>query len=186
MKSTRLSARSHAPKPLPKQQDEIETQDFVISRISTLNVLLKRRAAIYARRNFDFTLTEWRIITLLRTLPPISVRELALEALADTALISRAAAGLVAEGYLVRKRNAIDSREAQLSLTPRGMKLSKEMCRASLDRNAELLQGYSDDKIKFLVSALDEMIIRAREMVALDESAAEQPSGAKVLRSERR
>jgi DNA-binding MarR family transcriptional regulator len=156
---------------LLKDLDTIETQSFVISRISTLNVLLKRRAAIYARSTFDFTLTEWRIITLLRTLPPISVRELSLEALADTALISRAAAGLVTKGYLLRKRSPIDSREALLSLTKRGMELSVEMCRASLERNDELLEGYSPKEIQNLVSTLDDLIVRARSMVQADEAA---------------
>ena len=153
-----------------KDLDTIETQSFVISRISTLNVLLKRRAAIYARSSFDFTLTEWRMITLLRTLPPISVRELSLEALADTALISRAAAGLVAKGYLSRRRSPIDSREALLSLTKRGMEVSIEMCRASLERNDELLDGYSPKEIQNLVSTLDDLIFRARAMVEADES----------------
>jgi DNA-binding MarR family transcriptional regulator len=156
----------------PRDLDVIETQSFIISRISTLNVLLKRRAAIYARDTFDFTLTEWRIITLLRTLAPISVRELSLEALADTALISRAAAGLVSKGYLLRKRSPEDSREALLSLTKRGMELSIEMCRASLERNDELLQGYSPEEIQNLVSTLDELIGRARSMIEADEAAA--------------
>lgn len=147
-----------------------ENERFVITRVSTLNVLLKRRAAIYARRSFDFTLTEWRIVTLLRTLPPISIRELAVEALADAAQISRAAASLASRGYLLRKRSAEDSREILLVLTRRGMKLSEEMCQASLDRNDELIAGYGADKIRSLVASLDELIERARAMVESDES----------------
>ena len=147
-----------------------ENERFVIMRISTLNVLLKRRAAIYARRSFNFTLTEWRIITLLRTMPPISIRELAVEALADAAQISRAAASLASKGYLLRKRSAEDSREILLILTKRGMKLSHEMCQASLDRNDELIADYSAEKIRTLVTTLDELIERARAMVESDES----------------
>ncbi len=172
MKTQSLPQRAKKPKiELPLEDlDTLETHSFVISRISTLNVLLKRRAAIYARSTFDFTLTEWRIITLLRTLPPISVRELSLEALADTALISRAVAGLVTKGYLSRKRSQIDSREALLALTKRGMELSIEMCRASLERNDELLEGYSPREIQNLVSTLDDLIVRARSMVQADEA----------------
>ena len=146
-----------------------EEERFVITRISTLNVLLKRRAAIYARSSFDFTLTEWRIITLLRTLPPISIRELAVEALADAAQISRAAASLSAKGYLLRKRSSEDSREILLILTKRGMKLSEEMCRASLARNDELIASYDQESIRSLVRTLDELIERARRMVESDE-----------------
>jgi DNA-binding MarR family transcriptional regulator len=143
---------------------------FVITRISTLNVLLKRRAALYARRAFNFTLTEWRIVTLLRTLPPISIRELALEALTDAAQISRAAASLARKGHLVRKRSPRDSREVLLSLTPRGLALGDEMYLASLQRNDELLAGYGADQIRGLITVLDHLVVRAREMLEKDEA----------------
>jgi DNA-binding MarR family transcriptional regulator len=143
---------------------------FVLSRISTLNVLLKRRAAIYARRSFGFTLTEWRIITLLRTLPPISIRELAVEALADAAQVSRAAANLAKKGFLLRKRSADDSREILLSLSKRGVNLCHEMWQDSVERNEELLAGYDGEKIRFLVSTLDQLIERARTMVETAEA----------------
>jgi DNA-binding MarR family transcriptional regulator len=154
----------------PDPPVEIETESFVISRISTLNVLLKRRAAIYARRSFDFTLTEWRILTLLRTLAPISIRDLSQEALTDAAQISRAAAGLVNRRYLSRARSPHDSRETLLTLTKAGRQLSEEMCRASLDRNDELLAGYGPGKIRLLVATLDDLIARTRALVQADES----------------
>jgi DNA-binding MarR family transcriptional regulator len=161
----------------PENMNAIETKRFVVSRISTLNVLLKRRAAIYARRSFDFTLTEWRIITLLRILPPISIRELSLEALTDSALISRSAARLVAKGYLSRVRSQLDNREALLSLTKRGMTLSTEMCLASLERNDELLEGYRSDEVEALVATLDDLIKRARNMVEADEATENSDGG---------
>jgi DNA-binding MarR family transcriptional regulator len=154
-----------------KKPAAMDTQRFVISRISTLNVLLKRRAAIYARRSFAFTLTEWRILTLLRTLAPISVRELSLEALTDAAQVSRAVAGLVSKGYLSRTRSPLDNRENLLTLTKPGLALSEEMCRASLDRNDELLRGYSRKKIAELVETLDSLIDRTRALVQADEAA---------------
>jgi DNA-binding MarR family transcriptional regulator len=166
----KLSAMKLTSPPAPATDlDTLETERFVISRVSTLNVLLKRRAAIYARRSFDFTLTEWRIVTLLRTMPPISLRELALEALIDAAQISRAAAGLVTKGYLTRKRSPLDNREALLTLTKRGRALSTEMCQASLERNEELLAGYSAGEVRALVATLDHLVARARTMVEEDE-----------------
>ena len=150
-------------------QDGIETERFLISRISTLNVLLKRRAAIYAKRSFNFTLTEWRIMTLLRTLAPLSVRELALEALVDAAQVSRSAAKLAKRGLLSRKQSPQDNREAMLTLTKRGMQISVEMCGASLNRNDELLEGYSESEVRKLVSTLDDLITRAHAMVLTDE-----------------
>jgi hypothetical protein len=49
------------------------------------------------------------------------------------------------------------------------MEISVQMCRASLDRNDELLAGYSERKIKSLVATLDDLIRRAQGMVEADE-----------------
>jgi DNA-binding MarR family transcriptional regulator len=152
----------------PDKASALETREFFISRVSTLNVLLKRRAAIYAKRTFGFTLIEWRIITLLPTVQPISIRALALQALVDAAQVSRAVSRLAARGFVARGRSAIDNREVLITLTRKGMALSVEMCRASLDRNDQLLQGKTPGEIESLNSVLDELIARARSLVESD------------------
>jgi len=167
-----------------EQKLALETRTFFISRISTLNVLLKRRAAIYAKRTFGFTLIEWRIITLLPTLQPISIRELAIHALADAAQMSRGISVLVKKGYLMRERSAVDSREAVISLTKSGAELSIAMFKASLRRNEELLKGHSPKDVQFLNTALDALIVRARTLVEEDvsEEGAEELSNDKPMR----
>jgi DNA-binding MarR family transcriptional regulator len=141
---------------------------FFISRISALNVLLKRRAAIYARRSFDIPMIEWRIITLLPTLQPISIRELAVQALTDAAQVSRGVAQLEAKGHVRRTRSAEDNREMLVSMTARGSRLSAEMCGASLLRSEQLLAGCSEREVESLNATLDTLIERARELVAGD------------------
>jgi DNA-binding MarR family transcriptional regulator len=165
-----MSTLLHDRRPPRKPNDVLENERFIFPRVSTLNVLLKRRAAIYAGRSFNLTLTEWRIMTLLRTLPPISVRELAIEALADAAQISRAAAKLAAKGYLIRKRSARDNREILLGLSKRGQNLSEELYQASLHRNDQLLACYDAATIRRLANTLDELIERARAMLELEIS----------------
>jgi DNA-binding MarR family transcriptional regulator len=147
----------------------------VIARISTLNVLLKRRAAIYAKRTYNLTMIEWRIATLLLVFQPISIRELSAHALADAAQISRGAAALAKKGYLQRQRSPLDNREILLSLTPRGKALSITMSNASLARNDELVEGRPREKVEALVALLDELIVRARSLVEGDESAEPAP-----------
>jgi DNA-binding MarR family transcriptional regulator len=153
----------------------LETRAFFISRVSSLNVLLKRRAAIYAKREFGFTLIEWRIVTLLATVQPISIRELALQALVDAAQASRGVAQLARKGFVARKRSVADNREVLITLTTAGMSLSIEMCRASLERNDQLLAGHTPKEVQFLNSALDALILRAQCLV--DEDTAGEPAG---------
>jgi hypothetical protein len=77
---------------------------------------------------------------------------------------------LAKQGFLRRKRSADDNREILLTLTKRGQKLGQEMWLASLDRNDELLAGYSAEKIRALVNTLDELVERAQLMLQSDES----------------
>ena len=158
------------PAPTLSRQDRkaLETRTFFISRVSTLNVLLKRRAAIYAKRAFGFTLIEWRIITLLPTVQPLSIRDLALHALVDAAQVSRGIAQLEKKGYLRRERSPVDSREVLVSLTPEGFALSAEMCKASLRRNEQLLREHTPTDVEFLNNALDALIERAQALLAAD------------------
>ena len=149
---------------------DLETRTFFISRVSALNVLLKRRAAIYAKRAFGMTLIEWRIITLLPTLQPISIRELAVHALVDAAQVSRGISRLVGKGLLSRRQSDVDSREALIVLTPAGMALSIEMFNASLRRNDQLLREHTPQEVEFLNTALDALIVRARSLVGEDDA----------------
>jgi len=158
------------PAPTLSRQDRkaLETRTFFISRVSTLNVLLKRRAAIYAKRTFGFTLIEWRIITLLPTLQPLSIREMAFHALVDAAQVSRGIAQLEKKGYLRRERSPVDSREVLVSLTPEGFELSAEICKASLRRNEQLLREHTPAQVEVLNNALDALIERAQALLAAD------------------
>jgi DNA-binding MarR family transcriptional regulator len=162
MKTT--SPLTRRPAPETSREDR-----FLFSRLSTLNVLLKRRAKVYAQDTFGFTLTEWRIVTLLRQHAPASIRELALEALTDAAQISRAAARLVKTGHVAREQSREDSREAQLRLTRKGLAVSNEMYEASLQRNEELVAGHSAGEVHAFATMLDLLIERAREQVEADE-----------------
>jgi DNA-binding MarR family transcriptional regulator len=153
------------------ERKALESRTFFISRVSTLNVLLKRRAAIYAKRAFGFTMIEWRIITLLPTLQPLSIRELAVHAVVDAAQVSRGLSQLEKKGYLKRERSPVDSRETLVSLTPSGYALSSEMYQASLRRNEQLLRENTPAEVDFLNSTLDALIERARGLVEADVAA---------------
>jgi DNA-binding MarR family transcriptional regulator len=152
-----------------KRDGFLSKPTFIISRISTLNVLLKRRAAIYAKRAFNLSPVEWRIVTLLLTYEPISIIELAKHALADPAHISRGAAKLAKKGYVVREQSPHDQREALLKLTKLGKTVSIAMNEASFTRNDELIQGREADEVQAIITTLDEFIARARTLVERDE-----------------
>jgi DNA-binding MarR family transcriptional regulator len=154
-----------------------EDRAFFIMRVSELNVLLKRRAEIYARRTFGFKLLEWRIITLLSSRQPLSIREMAIQALVDSAQASRAVSELETKGFVARGRSPDDNRVLQVTLTEAGMALSAEVCKASRDRNEQLLRGNTPKEVRFLNSALDSLILRARFLLEEDSAAERAEQG---------
>jgi DNA-binding MarR family transcriptional regulator len=164
-----------APQPAP--------DNFVVSRINSLNTLLKRRATIYAKRTFNLTQIEWRILTLLGVIQPISILALSYECATDAAQISRGVTRLAAKGYVLRQRSPEDSREARLVLTEKGMKLSAEMRQASHERNDQMIAGLKPADIQAVIATLDALIVRTRLLVAAEEEAlAALPVKSKAVR----
>jgi len=170
------------PTPGAGWSEALETRKFFISRVSRLNAVLKRRAAIYAKQTFDFSMVEWRIITLLPTIQPVSIKELAAAALTDGPHASRTVAELEARGYISRQRSELDSRAILVSLTAKGEAMSREMCQASLARNEQLLDGRTERQIDALNAEMDLLIERAESLLEADLirlRSASGPSGAK-------
>jgi len=163
------------------QSPGTEDRAFLIMRVSELNVLLKRRAEIYARRTFGFKLLEWRILILLTHKQPRSISEMATQALVDSAQASRAVSVLEARGLVARGRSPIDNRVLEVTLTEQGMALSAEISKASRDRNEQLLRGNTPKEVRFLNTALDSLIVRARFLLE-EDSAAEKAELARLAR----
>jgi DNA-binding MarR family transcriptional regulator len=96
---------------------------FLIYKIGVLRRLLDRYSNPAITDRFGLTVAEWRVLTHLYAVSPITARQLGLRVHADKAEISRACAGLVKRGLATRKADAKDRRSALLAITPRGERL---------------------------------------------------------------
>ena len=76
-----------------------------------------------------------------------------------------------AKGYLARGRSPSVNRVLQVTLPQKGKALSAQICKASRDRNEQLLRGNTPKEVRFLNSALDSLITRARSLPEEDEAA---------------
>ncbi|WP_167752962.1 MarR family winged helix-turn-helix transcriptional regulator [Pusillimonas caeni] len=142
--------------------------NLLAPRVNTLSKFLIRNAVKFAKEEFALSQTEWQVVALLGVLQPISIRELAYQALRDAAQISRAIASLAERGYIERKRSEADSREAQVSLSQEGASVYRHLAHAAIARNALLIEGYSPRQIQQFVSMMDVFIERARQAVEED------------------
>lgn len=71
-------------------------------------------------RQFDLSLTEWRVCAALRRQPHQRLSELAVNTSSDASTLSRTVDGMLQRGLLVRERSAEDARAVALALTPAG------------------------------------------------------------------
>lgn len=96
-------------------------------RITYIAKLIERETARALTDSFGISVAEWRVIAQLARSGPMTVRELAEQAWADRAEVSRAAASLITRGYVVRKVVAHDRRSPLFSCTPRGRALHRRI-----------------------------------------------------------
>ena len=110
-----------------------------IYKIGILRRLLDRYSGPSLTDQSGLTLAEWRVLTNLYSSSPTTSRQLCLQLHADKAEVSRACAGLIAQGYASRRIDATDRRSALIVITPRGERLHDTIIplRQALQRQLE-------------------------------------------------
>lgn len=75
-------------------------------------------------RQFDLSLTDWRVCVALHHLPHQRLSDLALHTSTEASTLSRVVDALLQRGLVVRDRSGKDARALALSLTPAGRDLT--------------------------------------------------------------
>lgn len=78
-------------------------------------------------RQFELSLTEWRVCAALRHRPHQRLSDLAVNTASDASTLSRTVDGLLQRGLLVRERSPDDARAVALALTEAGNALAERV-----------------------------------------------------------
>jgi DNA-binding MarR family transcriptional regulator len=78
-------------------------------------------------KQFDLTLTEWRVCVALRHAPHQRLSDLALHTSTEPSTLSRVVDGLLQRGLVLRDRSGEDARALALSLTEAGAALTERI-----------------------------------------------------------
>jgi DNA-binding MarR family transcriptional regulator len=147
-------------------------KDLLSYRIHRLGNALSRGAALRYRRDFDVSLMEWRIIALLGSFAPMTLKALAQQSGLDKSLASRAVAGLVARRLVLRETGREDGREIALRLTAAGQRVHEGLMAAARERDDAFLACLTEQEHAVLTSAIRKLEAEARRQIAL---AGEEP-----------
>jgi DNA-binding MarR family transcriptional regulator len=130
---------------------------------------LRRGTAMQMRREHDLSLAQVRILVLIESLQPVRLRDVAADAGADKAQISRVVSSLVSRGYVVRQALAGDARSAHLALTEAGRQKMSALLRTLVERDAHLKASMQPADVDTLASLLARVRKTADELTMREE-----------------
>lgn len=143
-------------------------RNLIASEISTTADALRRSAAMRMRREHDLSLAQVRALALISHMQPVRLRDVAADAGADKAQISRVVSSLVSRGYVSRRALAGDGRSAHLELTDAGRARVAALFATLHDRDRALRGALQEAEIQQLISVL-ERIRRVADELSLEE-----------------
>ena len=129
-------------------------RNLLAYQISSTADALRKSAALRLRREHDVSLAQVRALGLIEHLQPVRLRDVAADAGADKAQVSRVVSSLVDRGYVARRALPGDARSAHLELTDAGREkiaaLSKSMQERDRVMRAALEPAEADQLVAIL------------------------------------
>ena len=151
-------------------------KDLISYRMHRVANALSRGAALRYRRDFDVSLMEWRILALLGSFAPLTLKQLAKESGLDKSQASRAIADLGRRGLVLRQSGRDDAREVALRLSAGGRRLQEALMAAAHERDVAFEACLSAEERRVMDSALRKLEAEARRQAA-QFAAALEPGG---------
>lgn len=143
-----LAGSDHAP---------LELEHFLPYRLSVLSNTISQSIADEYQREFDLSMTEWRVMAVLARFEGLSAREVAERTAMDKVAVSRALARLVAAGRVRRTTHAGDKRRSVLALTAAGWKIHDKVAPMARARERAVLARLDEEERRWLARILDKL-----------------------------
>ena len=144
-------------------------RNLLAYEISSTADALRRSAAMRMRREHDVSLAQVRALALIDHMQPVRLRDVAADAGADKAQISRVVSSLVGRGYVSLQALAGDARSAHLALTESGRTKVAAMFKTLQERDHALRAGLQPAEVQHLLAALDRIRKTADELAMAEE-----------------
>ena len=156
----------------PKSVADLLTYRFL--RLSnTLGLYAGRRY----REQFNVTLPEWRVRSIVALRGPTTARDISRVLATDKGWVGLSLEKLKRRGYLTRSSDRRDARRALVNLTEKGKTLHNAIMSVARWRQQRLLATLSPDAAAILITSLDRLQAEADQMLEdLETSSVQGPS----------
>ncbi len=143
---------------MAKQKDQYDSiRDRITFRLSRLNSRLNAQASRILRENFGISLTQWRVLVMVRALGQPTLTEIAGEGQLDKGQLSRCIRSMVAGGLVTARELESDHRKTRLRLTPEGEQLHRRAWPVMRSRQELLMGSMSETERQVVFDVLDRL-----------------------------
>lgn len=150
---------------MTEEKKTLNLQRFLPYRLTKLAGIVSRSLSERYSDQFDLTIQEWRILTIIGGTPGLTAKEVGNLASLDKVNISRATDRLEGSGRLYREVLAKDRRAYSLYLTDAGKALLNDIVPLAQSYEDLLLRGFSPEEIEVLDNFLNRLDIRSDELI---------------------
>ncbi len=128
---------------------DFNLESFLPYQIAVLNTRLSHDFSVIYKEMYGISRAEWRVVAHLAHTCSVSVREIHKRADMDKSKVSRAAARLESEGYILKRASEKDKRLLELSLTDKGRDMVVVLEPLALEFERKFLQKIGADASGF-------------------------------------
>jgi DNA-binding MarR family transcriptional regulator len=146
MRTPKMSAKSSAIDHGPPDQAPVGgllAKEHITVLLVGIGLRLNRGATAYYRAAFDLGMAEWRLLLVLSSTKSLNVGELSGVTDLDKAAVSRSLAALEERKLVTVEQTRTRGRAAIAKLTAEGKKLSAQLIKVSLARQARLFKTFA-------------------------------------------
>ena len=128
---------------------DFNLESFLPYQIAVLNTRISHDFSVIYKEKFGISRAEWRVVAHLAHSSSVSVREIHKKADMDKSKVSRAAARLETEGYILKRASDKDKRLLELSLTDKGRDMVAVLEPLALEFEQTFLEKLGADAAEF-------------------------------------
>ena len=145
--------------------------DLLTTRLLRLSNTLGLYSSRRYREQFDVTLPEWRVLSIIGALETTSARDVSRALATDKAWVGLTVQKLERRGFVRRVPDRQDGRRTLVSLTRQGKEVHDAIMANARRRQRRLLGTLDEKNVETLIASLDRLQAEADRMLEeLDES----------------
>lgn len=144
----------------------LRLEAFLPYRLNVLAALASEALSRVYRDRHGISIPEWRVLATLGQLGRLTARDIGAHSRMHKTKVSRAVADLEARRLVLRTASRVDRREANLSLTAKGLAIYRDLVPEALAFGRALEAGLSGAERRALDKVITALTLRAAQLHA--------------------